>query len=192
MIETNETYDLDNTIVLTGANGEEASFEFLDLIEYLGKEYVVLLPEDDDSGEVVILELDSSNPDEESYINVDDDNIVNAVYAIFKEKYKDEFNFEDSETKTVSNGPIKCRSRLGLWFIAWLSAFAGGHYNWLGYKEEGARFRAEHGIIRAVFNPACWIIHIWEQIAILFGKYREDAYGNPIRYFAFLRNTNKK
>ena len=192
MIKTNDSRDIDNTIVLTGENGEQATFEFLDLIEYLGKEYVVLLPVDEDSDEVVILQLDSSNDNEESYINVEDENILNAVYGMFKDKYKDEFNFQEGEQKTAAGSLIKYRSRLGLWAIAWVSAFAGGHLNWLGFKEAGANFRAEHGIIRALFNPACWIIHCWEQIAIIFGKYREDAYGNPVRYFALLRNVMKK
>ena len=33
-----------NIIVLNDENGEEIRFEFLDLIEYDGEEYVVLLP----------------------------------------------------------------------------------------------------------------------------------------------------
>ena len=45
---------LDNIIVLNDENGEEVPFEFLDLIELEGEEYVVLLPveedEDDDYG----------------------------------------------------------------------------------------------------------------------------------------------
>lgn len=102
-------------------------------------------------------------------------------------EYQNTMNVENTTTQKV-----KYRSRLGLWAIAWVSAFAGGHLNWLGFKEAGANFRAEHGIIRALFNSACWIIHCWEQIAIIFGKYREDAYGNPVRYFALLRNVMKK
>ena len=51
--------DESNIIVLNDENGDEIRFEFLDLIEYDGDEYVVLLPviEDgeEDSGEVVIL-----------------------------------------------------------------------------------------------------------------------------------------
>ena len=52
-----EGEELDNIIVLNDENGEEIEFEFLDLIEYEGEEYVVLLPndEDEDAGEVVIL-----------------------------------------------------------------------------------------------------------------------------------------
>lgn len=87
--------ELDNIITLQDENGEDVRFEFLDLIEYEGGRYVVLLPEDDTDGEVIILKVEELNEEEESYTGVDDDDILNAVFAIFKEKFKDEFNFED-------------------------------------------------------------------------------------------------
>ncbi len=93
-----EGEELDNIIVLNDENGEEIEFEFLDLIEYEGEEYVVLLPndEEDDAGEVVILKLeDTDSEDEESYVSVDDEEVLKAVFEIFKEKFKDEFNFID-------------------------------------------------------------------------------------------------
>lgn len=85
----------DNIIVLNDENGNEVEFEFLDLIPYQGQEYVVLLPTDDEADEVVILQLSESGDDSESYIGVEDENIVSAVFDIFKDKYKDEFNFVD-------------------------------------------------------------------------------------------------
>lgn len=90
--------ELDNIIVLNDENGDEVEFEFLDLIEYEGEEYVVLLPNDDDEepGEVVILRLeDTGSEDEESYVSVEDEDILQAVFDIFKDKFKDEFNFVD-------------------------------------------------------------------------------------------------
>ena len=92
-----ESEEIDNIIVLNDENGEEVPFEFLDLIEYEGEEYVVLLPveEDDEADEVVILKLeDTESEDEESYVSVDDEETLSAVFDIFKEKFKDEFNFE--------------------------------------------------------------------------------------------------
>ncbi len=85
----------DNIIILNDDEGNEVAFEFLDLIEYLNNEYVVLLPVNDDADQVVILQLEESSNDEESYIGVENENIVNAVFEIFKEKHKDTFNFED-------------------------------------------------------------------------------------------------
>lgn len=90
--------DLDNTIILNDENGKEVPFEFLDLIEYMGEEYVILLPKDDsdDAEEVVILKVDESDSeDEEAYTSVDDEETLQAVFNIFKEKFKDEFNFID-------------------------------------------------------------------------------------------------
>ena len=87
--------ELDNIITLQDENGEDVRFEFLDLIEYEGGRYVVLLPEDDTDGEVIILKVEDLNEEEESYTGVDDDDILNAVFAIFKEKFKDDYNFED-------------------------------------------------------------------------------------------------
>ena len=98
MSEDMNNEELDNIIVLNDENGNEAEFEFLDLIEYEGEEYVVLLPveESEDAGEVVILKLeDTESEDEESYVSVDDEETLNKVFEIFKEKFKDDFNFVD-------------------------------------------------------------------------------------------------
>ena len=97
-----EDEELNNIVVLNDENGEEVPFEFLDVIEYEGEEYVVLLPveeeESEDLGEVVILKIeDTDNEEEESYVSVDDEEILNTVFEMFKEKFKDEFNFIDDE-----------------------------------------------------------------------------------------------
>lgn len=93
--------ELNNIIILNDENGEEVTFEFLDVVEFEGEEYVVLLPaeeDEEDSGEVVILKIeDTESEDEESYVSVDDENTLNQVFEIFKEKFKDEFNFIDDE-----------------------------------------------------------------------------------------------
>lgn len=98
----NEGEELDNILVLNDEEGNEVEFEFLDIIEYEGEEYVVLLPveeeDTDEAGEVVILKLedtDDEESDEESYVSVDDEEVLNKVFELFKEKFKDEFNFVD-------------------------------------------------------------------------------------------------
>ena len=98
-----ENEELDNIIILNDENGNEVKFEFLDLVELDEEEYVVLLPVsvegEEDEGEVVILKLEDTdeNSEEESYVGVEDEEILNKVFAIFKEKYKDEFNFVDED-----------------------------------------------------------------------------------------------
>lgn len=91
--------ELDNIVILNDENGEEVRFEFLDLIELDGEEYVVLLPADDEtSDEVVILKVEDTDlDDEESYVSVEDEDILNTVFNMFKEKFKDEFDFVDED-----------------------------------------------------------------------------------------------
>ena len=96
--------ELDNVIVLNDEEGNEVKFEFLDLVELDNEEYVVLLPimeneDEEGDGEVVILKLEDSEEgsEEESYVGVDDEEVLNKVFAIFKEKFKDEFDFVDGE-----------------------------------------------------------------------------------------------
>lgn len=91
--------ELDNIIVLNDEDGVSTEFEFLDLVELDGAEYVVLSPvedDPDDPGNVVILKVESTeDPDEESYVGVEDQNVLDAVFEIFKEKFKDEFDFAE-------------------------------------------------------------------------------------------------
>ncbi len=87
--------DLDNIIVLNDEDGNEIKFEFLDFIEYENNEYVVLLPDDEEAEEVVILRLEEESGENETYSTVESQDILDAVFAIFKEKFKDEFSFQD-------------------------------------------------------------------------------------------------
>mgnify|MGYP004474081983 CR=1 FL=1 len=98
-----ENEELDNIIRLNDEEGNEVLFEFLDLVELDNEEYVVLLPVTEDGeeeeGEVVILKLEDTDDEteEESYVGVEDEEILNKVFEIFKDKYKDEFNFVDED-----------------------------------------------------------------------------------------------
>lgn len=100
--ETKTGEELDNIIILNDENGNEVQFEFLDLIEYEEEEYVVLLPveeaAEEEIGEVVILKVEpTESEEEESYVGVEDEEVLNKVFEIFKEKFKDEFNYVDGE-----------------------------------------------------------------------------------------------
>ena len=95
-----ENEELSNIITLNDEDGNEVEFEFLDLIEYNEEEYVILLPveETEEAGEVVILKVEhTDSEEEESYIGVEDEDELNTVFAIFKDKFKDEFNFIDED-----------------------------------------------------------------------------------------------
>lgn len=102
MDENYEGEELDNIVILNDEEGNEVKFEFLDLVELDDEEYVVLLPITDegeeDEGEVVILKVednDDEESEEESYVSVDDEETLNKVFEIFKEKFKDDFDFVD-------------------------------------------------------------------------------------------------
>ena len=82
-------------ISLTDENGVETEFEYLDCIEYGGKEYLVLIPAQEDADELVILEVEPVDEENENYLAVEDEAVLNAVYGIFKDRYKDVLNFED-------------------------------------------------------------------------------------------------
>jgi len=82
-------------ITLTDENGVETDFEYLDCIEYQGKEYLVLIPAEEDADEIVILEIEPVDEENEIYLAVDDEAILDAVYGIFKERYKDVLTFAE-------------------------------------------------------------------------------------------------
>jgi len=84
-----------STLTLIDEQGEEIVFEYLDCIEYEGKEYLVLTPMDEESGQIVILEVQPVDEEIENYVAVESEQILDAVYAIFKERYKDILTFAE-------------------------------------------------------------------------------------------------
>ena len=85
----------ENILTLTDENGEETEFEYLDSVEYDGAEYLILTPTDEDSGQIVILQVEPVDEENENYLAVEDEALLNRVYAIFRERYKDVLTFED-------------------------------------------------------------------------------------------------
>ena len=85
----------EGVLLLTDENGEETAFEYLDCIEYEGKEYLVLMPMEEDDGEVVILEVEPVDEEMENYLAVEDEALLNTIFEIFKEKFKDVLEFEN-------------------------------------------------------------------------------------------------
>ena len=81
-------------LTLTDDNGEEEQFEYLASIEYKSDEYLILLPEEDDTQNVImkVIPIDEENED---YIPVEDEKVLNTVFQMFKEQYKDVFDFDE-------------------------------------------------------------------------------------------------
>lgn len=82
-------------LTLVDENGQDVDFEYLDCIEHQGKEYLVLVPAEEEAFEIVILEVQPVDEETENYIAVEDEAVLDAVYGIFKERYKDVLDFAD-------------------------------------------------------------------------------------------------
>ena len=85
---------------LTNEDGSDLNFEFLDVIEDDGTEYAVLLPlqeiEGVEDGELVILKVEhTEDPEVDNYVGIEDQAILDKVFTMFKDKYKDTYNFEE-------------------------------------------------------------------------------------------------
>lgn len=89
--------DMDNEgalITLTDDEGNEVEFEFLDVVEFEGEEYIVLIENDENADEVVILKINAIDEDTEEYVSIDDDELLQSIFEIFKQKYEGEIDFE--------------------------------------------------------------------------------------------------
>ena len=81
-------------VVLQDNEGNEVEFEILDVVEYEGEEYIVLIENDEQAQDVTILKIESIDDETEEYFGIADEEILTNVFEVFKEKYKDEFDFE--------------------------------------------------------------------------------------------------
>ena len=79
-------------LTLTDENGNDVDFEYLDCLEYQDK---VLMPADEAETQIVILEVEPVDDENENYLAVEDEAVLDAVYGMFKDKYKDVLTFED-------------------------------------------------------------------------------------------------
>ena len=71
--------------------GKETGCEYLDSIEYDEKEYAVILLKGEEEGELVIMQAKSDR----QLVPVQDQAALTAVFELFKERWKDSFEFED-------------------------------------------------------------------------------------------------
>ena len=89
-------------ITLVDDDGQEHEFEIIDSVEQPdGNEYVALVPifgdEEDaeDSGELIILKVVEEEGGEEVLEAIENDEEFDRIGAVFKERLKDAFDFED-------------------------------------------------------------------------------------------------
>lgn len=78
-----------NIICLTDDDGTREIYMLLDIVEYDGCEYAVLYPEEGEEGVVEIMRLEDLNDEEDAYIPVGSEEILNTVFELFKERNND-------------------------------------------------------------------------------------------------------
>lgn len=92
--ETNSTNDANEIIYLSDDSGNEEPYAVLGVIEYDGCEYAILYPESGEDGVVEIVRVEELNNEEDVYLPVDDDQILDEVFALFKEQYGNDYDFD--------------------------------------------------------------------------------------------------
>ena len=93
MTENNE-----NLVIFTDDEGNELEFEHLDTISVNKKVYIVCVPfieEAEEIEEVMIFEARKDAEDEDCFVPIEDEAVLEAVYVEFKERNSDMFDFED-------------------------------------------------------------------------------------------------
>ncbi|KGK88416.1 MULTISPECIES: DUF1292 domain-containing protein [Clostridium] len=78
-------------IVLTDENGEEIEFEVITKLDIEDKEYVIVVPKDEDTDEAVALRIDKDEDGNDLLVTVDDED----EFAIVVEAYETLFDDED-------------------------------------------------------------------------------------------------
>ena len=88
---------------LEDEEGNEQTFELLDVMEFEGEKYFALTPYYDDpneqledSGEVVILKSEFEG-DEEMMVSIDDEAEYDRVGEVFMKRIEEMFDFDDEE-----------------------------------------------------------------------------------------------
>ena len=85
----------ENFVTLVDEEGTEMRFEVLDVITYEEVDYAVLVPDDEEADSVIILRVDVDENGEEDFASEENDEILEAVFSIFAENHRDEFDFVD-------------------------------------------------------------------------------------------------
>lgn len=91
-----EEYEDEENGILTFVDddGNDVRFEILDVVTMDEKEYLVVLPIDEEDAGVLILEIKQEDG-EEVYDTVTDDEEAEKVFKKFQEEYEDEENDEE-------------------------------------------------------------------------------------------------
>lgn len=81
-------------IALTDENGKEVVFEILGVVDYDNDEFAVLIENRADADEVVIFKIQSLDDENEEFVSVEDEELLNKVFELFKDQYDGYMKFE--------------------------------------------------------------------------------------------------
>ena len=71
--------------------GKEVGCEYIDSIQYAGREYAVMLLKEEEEGELVFMHAESDR----RLVPVRDQETLTALFTVFKDRWSGEFVFED-------------------------------------------------------------------------------------------------
>lgn len=69
--------------------GNETEFELIDVISYKGDEYAVMLENVPSADEFTILKIDSIDDEEEIYVGIEDEGLIQKVFELFKKSHSE-------------------------------------------------------------------------------------------------------
>ena len=81
-------------IALTDENGNEVVFEILGVVDYDNDEFAVLIENSPDADEVVIFKIQSLDDENEEFVSIEDGELLNKVFELFKAQYDGYMKFE--------------------------------------------------------------------------------------------------
>lgn len=81
-------------IALTDENGKEVVFEILGVVDHDNDEFAVLIENRADADEVVIFKIQSLDDENEEFVSVEDEELLNKVFELFKAQYDGYMKFE--------------------------------------------------------------------------------------------------
>ena len=92
--------DEDSFITLTDESGNEIDFLLLDVMEYEGHDYMVLMPlndEEDESDEEELFFLRAEKTDEgEVYSSIEDESLLNAIADAYEKEFIEKMKANES------------------------------------------------------------------------------------------------